>query len=278
MRKIKKIAIIGVGFMGGSLALGLRKKFPRVKIWGFARSQKSFQKLKRLGFLNRVERDLASLVSDSDLIVFGLPVKTICSYFKKIRPFLKKGAIVIDLGSTKKLIQASAKKSLPSAVNFVGCHPLAGSEKKGAEFSRANLYQNSVCLITASAKSKSAQEVKRLWKKLGCRVVFISAAEHDKVLSAISHLPHVLAFSLTKFIPERCLKFSTASFKDLTRISKSPASLWADIFSSNRKNIAKDLNAYIKVLKQYQNLLKKNDSQALFKLIEKANRKQERVQ
>lgn len=270
LRSIKKIAIIGVGFMGGSLALSLKEKLPRVKIWGFARSQKSFNKLKRLGLLDRVEKDLAKLVSDSDLVIFALPVKAICDSFKKASPFLKKGAVVIDLGSTKEMIAKSAKKNLPSSASFVGCHPLAGSEKSGAESSRMNLYQGSVCFITSSVKSKATKLIKSLWQRLGCRVVFISAKQHDELLALISHLPHLISFSLKKLVPDSRLRFSTASFKDLTRIANSPASVWADIFISNSKNIAKDLENYIKILKKYQALLNKSNRKSIVKLIGKA--------
>jgi len=274
MGKVKKISIIGVGFMGGSLALSLRKKFPRIKVWGFARSQKSYRKLARLGFLYRVEKDLGKLVRDSDIVILALPVKSIVDYFKKISPFLKKGAIVLDLGSTKQLIEKSAKKILPNSVSFVGCHPLAGSEKSGAEFSRDNLYQGSICLIASSSRSLAAKKVKAIWQKLGCRVVFISSGQHDKMLSSISHLPHIISFSLSNLVSEKYLKFSPASFKDLTRIANSPAYVWADIFLSNQGNVLKDLKGYFKVLKQFEKALKKSDKKTLLKLMEKANNKQ----
>ncbi|MCF7907973.1 MAG: prephenate dehydrogenase [Candidatus Omnitrophica bacterium] len=277
LKRVKKIAIIGVGFMGGSLALALKKKLPYAKIWGFARSQKSFNKLKRLSLLDRVEKDLAKLVVDSDLVVFALPVKVICSYFKKVSPFLKEGATVIDLGSTKQLVEKSAKMNLPRSIDFIACHPLAGSEKSGAEFSHENLYQGSVCLITSSPKAKAAKSVKNFWQKLGCRVVFISASQHDKVLSGISHLPHLISFSLSELISEDYLKFSTNSFKDLTRIANSPALVWADIFISNSDNIVRDLKGYIKILKKYQALLKKGDRELIVKLITKVNHKQKKI-
>ncbi|MBU2044733.1 MAG: prephenate dehydrogenase [Candidatus Omnitrophica bacterium] len=276
LAKVKKIAIIGVGLMGGSLALALKKKFPKLTVWGFARSQASYRKLKRLGFLDKVETDLAKLVSDSELIVFGLPVEAISVYLKKISPFLKKGTVIFDLGSTKSLIQSQAKKVLPSETVFVGCHPLAGSEKSGAEHSLSTLYAGSICFIT-SAKSKTTRTVKSLWESLGCRVIFIDPNSHDRILSAISHLPHLLSFSLADFVPKNYLEFATPSFKDLTRIANSPASVWADIFLANRKNILKDLEKYLKLLKQYREKLKHSDKTAIIKLIDKANLKQKRV-
>ena len=245
MSKIKKIGILGVGLMGGSLSLALRNKFPGVSIWGYARSQKSYDKLKRIKVLDRVERDLKNVVENADLVVLALPVEVIINYFRKIAPFLKKGAIVFDLGSSKGVIEKSIAKCLPKGVSFVGCHPLCGSEKSGAEFSKIDLYQEAVCLITSSPQSKATKRVKKIWEKLGSKVIFISPQRHDKFLSYLSHLPHLISFSLTKGFSKDRLKFTLQSFKDLTRISLSPASVWAEIFLSNKKNVLADLNKFI---------------------------------
>ncbi len=273
MNKVKKIAIIGVGFMGGSLALALRKKFPKISICGFARSQKSYKKLKKLKILNKVERDLAKLVSDADLVAMALPIEAITKCLVKISPWLKKSAIVFDLGSSKEKIQTQALKSLPKKVSFVGCHPLAGSQKAGAEFSRKDLYQGSLCLITSSPKALASKRIKALWESLGSKVLFVGPKRHDQILSLTSHLPHLISFSLTKTVPESYLKFSAGSLKDLTRISDSPAWLWTDIFLSNRKNILNDLQGFIKILKEYQKVLRAKDKNKIARLIKTANLK-----
>ena len=274
MSKIKKVAILGVGLMGGSLSLALRKKFPQSTVWGFARSQASYNKLKKIRVLNRVERDLKKVVENADLVVLALPVEVIISYFKKIAPFLKKGAIVFDLGSSKGVIEKSITKCLPKGVSFVGCHPLCGSEKSGAEFSRGDLYQGGVCLITSWPQSKATKKIKKIWEELGSKVIFISPQRHDRFLSYLSHLPHIISFSLTKGFPKDHLKFTPQSFKDLTRISISPASVWAEIFLSNKKNVLVDLNRFIKTLKKFESLIKKSDKDKIIDLIKKINTKQ----
>jgi prephenate dehydrogenase len=277
MKNIKKILIIGVGFMGGSLSLALRKKFPKVSVWGFARSNKSFRKLKKLKILNRVEENLAMATKDADIVILAAPVEAIVDYLKKISPWLKKGAIVFDLGSSKKKIQQAASRVLPKSSNFVGCHPLAGSQKSGPESSQAGLYKGSLCLVTSLPSKKATKTVKNLWEKLGSKVVFISPDLHDKILSSISHLPHLVSFSLTESIPETYLKLAPESLKDLTRISGSPAGVWTDIFLSNKKNILKDLGQFIKTLKRYEILLKKSSKPKIARLINKANAKQKRI-
>lgn len=274
MSKMKKIAILGVGLMGGSLSLALRKKFPGVSVWGYARSRRSYDKLRKLKILNRVERDLKNAVENADLVVLALPVGVIISYFKKITPFLKKGAIVFDLGSSKGVIEKGITECLPKGVSFVGCHPLCGSEKSGAEFSKRDLYQRGVCLITSSPQSKATKRIKKIWEKLGSKAIFISPQRHDKFLSYLSHLPHLISFSLTKGFPEDHLKFTLQSFKDLTRISLSPASVWAEIFLSNKKNVLADLNKFIKTLRKFESLIKENDEDKIIDLIKKINTKQ----
>ncbi|MDP8290420.1 MAG: prephenate dehydrogenase [Candidatus Susulua stagnicola] len=274
---IKKIGILGVGLMGGSLSLALRQKFPKISVWGYARSQKSYNKLKKIKILNRVERDLKNVVDGADLIVLALPIEVISDYFKRIVPFLKKGAVVFDLGSSKGVIEKNIEKHLPKGVGFVGCHPLCGSEKSGAEFSKKDLYQNEVCLITSSPKNKATKEVKKFWEEMGSKVVFISAKRHDKILSYLSHLPHLISFSLADGFPKDHPKFILQSFKDLTRISLSPASIWSEIFLSNKKNILGDLNRFIKSLKKFENLIKKNDKNKIIDLIKKINSKQKHL-
>ena len=273
MKTVKKIVILGVGFMGGSLGLAIRKKFPKISVWGYARSKKSYNKLKKLKILNRVELNLGKCLKNADMVVLALPVETIIAYFKKMAPILEKGAIVFDLGSSKKKITEAAKRYLPKEVDFVGCHPLSGSEKSGAEFSCSSLYRGSLCII--STHNKSTKIVANLWRKLGSRVVSLSPERHDKIISFISHLPHIISFSLTQAIPDSYLKFSTTSFKDLTRISGSPSSVWTDIFISNKSNILGDLDSFIKTLDKFKTLLKNKDKKGIASLIKKANSKQQ---
>jgi prephenate dehydrogenase len=210
------------------------------------------------------------------MVVLALPVGAIVDSFKKISPFLKKGAIVFDLGSSKVAIEKAARKYLPKNISFVGCHPLCGGEKAGAEFSNHNLYNSSLCLIVAS-KNKAAKTVENLWNSLGSKVMFMSPQRHDKILSSVSHLPHLISFSFADSIPKGHERFGSTSFKDLTRISASSAFIWADIFLSNKKNILSDLNRFTKALKKFEGLLKKQDKKSIVNLVTKINSKQERI-
>ncbi|MEI8348776.1 MAG: prephenate dehydrogenase [Candidatus Omnitrophota bacterium] len=276
MSAFKKIAILGVGFMGGSLALALKEAYPGVHIWGYARKKSSYQRLCRLKLLDRVERDIKDVVRDSDIIILSAPVYTIIEYCKVIAPFLKPGAIVIDLGSSKELIEKSARACLPHGTHFVGCHPLCGSDKSGAVYAQKNLYQGSLCLITSSKQALATRKVQLLWQRLGSYVVFIDARTHDKILSSVSHLTHLVAFSLIDFVPKDRLRFIPPSFKEVTRIANSPAAVWADIFLSNRKHVLSDLNRLMGVLRRFEMLIQKQDKRALCAFIEAINKKQKR--
>jgi len=273
LKSVKKIAIIGVGFMGGSLALAMKRKFANISIWGYARSQKSYNKLKKLKILDKATLNLEKCVLNADIVILALPVEAVIACLEEIAPLLRKNSIVFDLGSTKKLIEKAALSYLPKEVSFVGCHPLCGSEKSGAEFARWDTYKNSICLIASSAKEKAAKIIEQFWKKLGSKVIFMSSGSHDELLSSISHFPHLISFSLIQLTPDNYLKFCSGSFKDLTRISSSPASIWADIFFSNKKNLINDIDGFVKVLSKFKEFLEKGNKRDVFNLIKKANTK-----
>ncbi|UCD15674.1 MAG: prephenate dehydrogenase [Candidatus Omnitrophota bacterium] len=270
----KKVAIIGAGFMGGSLALDLREKFSNFVIWGYARSQSSYRRIKKSNVVDKVERDLNRVVGGADFVVLALPVFVIIDYLKRIAPLLKKGAIVFDLGSSKEFVERAAKKYMPKGAYFVGCHPLCGAEKGGVEFSSRGLYNGAHCIITASSGMKATKVVAGLWQELGTKVTYIRPQLHDKILSSVSHLPHLISFSITEFISKHYLKFSSRSLKDLTRISNSPSSVWTDIFLSNKANLRRDLQGFIKVLRKFDAAIKEGDRRKIINLIKKVNKKQ----
>jgi prephenate dehydrogenase len=277
MKSVKKIAILGVGFMGGSLALAVKRNFPGISVTGYARSNSTYKRLSKLNIVNKVEKDLGKAVCESDIVVLAAPIYSIIDYFKKIAPFLKQGVIVIDLGSTKELIEKKAFKHLPKNTHFVGCHPLCGSDKSGAQFSTPSLYRGAICLVSTSGDKKALQKVEALWKKLGCKVILVNAKTHDKILSSVSHLVHLISFSLTGFVPKAYLKFAATSFRDLTRVSNSPAAVWADILISNKNNVIQDSEKFIKILEKFKELIKKEKKEEIFKLITSINRKQKQI-
>lgn len=258
--------------MGGSLACALKKNFPGICVVGYARSMASYSKLIKLGILDKVERDLVKALEASDIIVLASPIYSIVQHLKQIAPYLKENAIVTDLGSSKDLIEKAALKYLPKKVAFVGCHPLCGSDKAGAEFFNPDIYKRAICLIT-TPQSKGVKVIKKMWCKLGSKVFFINAKTHDKMLSSTSHLIHLISFSLTEFVPRDYFKFSAVSLKDLTRISNSPANVWADIFISNKNNMLKDIDKFVKIIESFRQLIRKNKKSDIINYIKRINKK-----
>lgn len=253
--------------------MAVKEKFPGIRISGFARNQSSYERLKRFGFLDEVTKNLGDIVSENRLLVMSLPVYIIIDYFGKIAPFLNKNSVVMDLGSTKAEIHGAASGLFRPRGIFVGCHPLCGSEKKGAEHSRADLYSYADCIITSAQKNKNALLMKKFWEKLGARTYFMTPEKHDKILSSISHLPHVISFCLSLVTPTEHTGFRTKSFSDMGRISRSDAAVWRDILLSNRENVEGDINKLIGILREFRELITNGQADGLFRLIKKANLK-----
>ncbi|MCD6583578.1 MAG: prephenate dehydrogenase/arogenate dehydrogenase family protein [Candidatus Omnitrophica bacterium] len=268
----KKIGIIGVGLMGGSFSLAFKEKFPQVEIIGFARNINSLRKLKRLRIVDKATQDLKEVVKGSGLIVLALPIYLIIDYLKKIKPFITKNTIVIDLGSTKTDIHRAVKK-LSLENNFVGCHPLCGSEKSGAMYANRNLYKNSLCIITSNPKKSKVKKIKKLWESLEAKVYFLSPSYHDRVVSYLSHLPHIVSFSLAEVVPLSYCQFFPRSFLDMIRIATSSSHVWRDIFISNRKNIIESLDSFFRLLEEFKKAVANRDIKKVEKLIVRANKK-----
>jgi prephenate dehydrogenase len=275
LKKIKKVGIIGVGLMGGSLAVALRKSFKNFKVIGHARSDKTLRRLRKAKVLDRIERSDKKIAKEADILILATPVGIITNLLKKLAPYLKKGAIVFDLGSTKEEIEKVAKNNLSKGVSFVGCHPFCGSEKAGVEKAKEDLYQGSLCFITST--NKASYLIEKIWKRIGSRVVRISPCAHDNITSFISHLPHLICFSLVGAIPDKYLKFSSSGFADLTRIASSSGDLWADIFLSNKNQLLKHINKYNEISNKFKDAIIKEDKKELKRLIKKANKKRAKV-
>jgi len=267
-----RVGIIGVGLMGGSFSLAYKKRFPSSWIVGFARNKNSYRRLKRLKIVDEVTDDLKKLVRESELVVLALPVKKIEEYLLKIEPFVQKKTIVIDLGSTKKNIEEVAQ-GLSYSKNFVGCHPLCGSEKSGAEFATSDLYKNKICIITSSLRKDSTRKIRKMWHSLQTKTIFINPSLHDEMMAYLSHFPHLVSFSLVKVTPSRFFSFPLRSFAELTRTAKANIYLWSDIFLVNRNNLVKVIDQFIAILEKFKKNLKENDAEAVFKLLKEISKK-----
>ena len=272
MRQFRSVAIIGVGLVGGSLALALKKKKLVGEIIGVGRRRKNLSLAKKLGIIDRGSLD-AQILESADLVILATPVETVIKIAKRISPVLKKNCIVTDVGSTKEKIVQELDKLFP---NFLGAHPLAGSEKRGLKFAKADIFEGSLCILTPTGKTKprALREIKILWERLGARTVSLSPCAHDRITAFVSHLPHIAVFSLINSIPKKYLKFAASGLKDTTRIAASDEQLWADIFLSN-ENSLKVIDLFQDNLTGIKRAIKNRDRKSLVRILKNAKIKRE---
>lgn len=274
----KKIAIIGVGLLGGSIGLGVRKRNLAEEIIGIGRNESSLQKALKRGAVDEITMSI-SKVRDADLIIPATPVKSIPQIVKGLFPFAKKGAIINDVGSTKLEIVREIEKITPLGVHFVGGHPLAGSEKKGVEFADSDLFEGSICFLTPLKMEREGEAVKLLekfWRALGAKPAIISPQVHDFLVAGISHLPHLVAVSLVNAIlpmkleSKRLIEFAGQGWKDTTRISKGSPELWIDILSTNREEILRFIEKFDEEWDKIKNFLEEEKWEELKRALSRA--------
>jgi prephenate dehydrogenase len=275
MKKFRKVAIIGVGLIGGSIGLAIKRKKLARQVVGVARKNKTLRDALRIKAVDKVTRDIAQAVKGADLVILCQPIEAIITSFSKISPFLKGGAIVTDVGSCKEEIVKTAQKLLPRNVFFVGSHPLAGSEKKGALFASEKMFCDSLCILTPTppTNKKAFRIIRELWHRFGAKTFILKPSSHDRVVAFISHLPHMLAFSLINSIPAEYLKFSSTGLKDTTRIASSDSTVWKDICLFNSAQILKAINNFEIALKDLKRQISKKYSSGLMKAFSKAQKK-----
>ncbi|MBL8013834.1 MAG: prephenate dehydrogenase/arogenate dehydrogenase family protein [Candidatus Omnitrophica bacterium] len=276
----RKVTIVGVGLIGASIGMAMRKKNLAKEIVGVARKDATLEAAKEQGAIHSGTKNIKDALKDAELIILAAPVNAIIEAIPVVNAHGKRGAIVTDVGSTKALIVDQAQKNLHPSFLFVGSHPIAGSEKSGPQAGSADLFVNTTCVMTPTEKTNrlAKEKVKHFWTQLGAHVKFMPPAEHDEVFACISHLPHVMAYSLAKSIPEQYLSYTTQSLRDTTRIAGSDPKMWNDICVSNTKNILKALDEYAKVLGSIRKAIVDADQQGLTDTFTQAKAIRERLE
>lgn len=267
------MAIVGVGLIGGSIALSIKKMRLADKVIGVSRHKRSLAIARRIKAIDEGSQDI-NIIKDADLVILALPVSAILKSAPRILKIIKKGCVVTDVGSTKMVIVSKLERIFP---RYIGGHPLAGSEKRGIINADAEIFKDSLCVLTPTKKTdKEAQrKVGQLWRRIGARVIFLTPAYHDKILSFISHLPHLIAFSLIAAMPRKYLRFASSGLRDTTRIAASDAGLWRDIFLSNQKNMSKAIELFQKDLLNLKSAIEKKDARRLGRVLKQAKNKRD---
>jgi prephenate dehydrogenase len=241
MIRFNRVTIIGVGLIGGSIGLAIRKRRIADEIIGVFRRASTMRKALKKGAVDLGTRNIKEGVKDADLIIIASPVMSVPKLAVEAARHSKPGAIITDVGSTKNWIVGIIEDSLGagSPARFVGSHPMAGSEKAGVEFAKNDLLKGAPCIVTRTSNTDIAafKKIVKFWKALGARVREMSPMEHDRVVSMISHLPHIVAFSLAGSASSGEIACAAEGFWDTTRVASSDPELWSDIFLTNPKEI-----------------------------------------
>jgi prephenate dehydrogenase len=274
----KKVTLVGVGLLGGSLGLALRRRKLAGSVAGFVRRRASLRECEKVGAVDCATLDLSEAVRGSDLVVLCTPIAQMEPLTKQMLPFLKRGAIVTDVGSVKKSVVQNLSKLVATAgAHFVGSHPMAGSEKTGVAAARAELFIDAVCVVTPDRHSDrtAVRRVVGLWKSVGSRVLQMSPEAHDQLVSRSSHLPHVVAAQLANLVlgpgatKEQTLLCANG-FRDSTRIASSSPEMWRDIALANRDNLLGALDNFMAGLTTFKRILKNGDPAAVSRFFEQA--------
>lgn len=273
------ITIIGPGLIGGSIGLGLKKNRLVKTVFGIGHNQSSITKAIESGAIDKGSLEIGEGLSDSDAVIISTPVSIIPKIFEKIIPYLKADTIITDVGSVKGFIASEFERLISrSVINkkempiFIGGHPIAGSEKRGVEYARPDLFIGSLCVLTPT-NSDNEGRVKKLssmWESLGSNVAIMSPEEHDTILAITSHLPQLAAFGIANLIKDDYWRFSGGGLKDMTRIASSDPNLWLDICEQNRNNVIYAIESFIKELLQFHTALKTDNKAELLTRFKKA--------
>ncbi|MTB65199.1 prephenate dehydrogenase [Streptococcus sp. zg-86] len=278
----RTIYIVGLGLIGSSLALGIRRSHPDARIVGYNRGEQSRTIALEQGIVDEASDDFGQFVEEADVIFLCVPIQQTIQFIKELAQLpLKETVLVTDAGSTKEAIVAAAETYLSDRqVNFIGGHPMAGSHKSGAMAADVNLFENAYYILTPSAltQADAIPRLKDILSGLHARFVEIDAAEHDRVTSQISHFPHVLASSLMHQAGEYqeehpfTQQFAAGGFRDMTRIAESEPGMWTSILLTNKESIIERLAEFGERLKTVQEMIATGDKEAIWQFFDQGRR------
>lgn len=266
------VCIVGVGLLGGSLALALKQRRLASRIIGTDRLPALLGRGVERGLLDVAEPDLGKAVAAADVVVFCTPVDAIAAQVLSAAPECRPGTLLTDVGSTKRAIVAAVEGKLPPGIDFVGGHPLAGSEKSGPEYARLDLFEGRLVLLTPMATTSPAavEHARTFWLALGARVETIDPAEHDRALALTSHLPHLVASALAGVLPEAWRHLTATGFRDTTRLASSNPEMWRAIFMHNREHVLEAIDRFGTQFAALRSAIEGGDIAELERLLEES--------
>jgi len=263
--------LVGVGLLGGSLGLALKRRGLAGEVHGFVRRASSVAECLALGVVDRCSRNLAEAVADADLVVLCSPVGQMPELFREMSRHLPPECLVTDVGSVKSALVGEIEPLARAAgVRYVGSHPMAGAEKSGPAHARADLFDGAVCVVTPTSSSDPAavRAIRGVWEAVGSRVLQMTPALHDDLVARSSHLPHVVAAALSNYVlspmhPKEQSELCAGGFRDTTRIASGSPEMWRDIAVANRRHLSRVLGVFIEDLSEFRHALDSGDASTL---------------
>jgi len=275
VKELRQTTVIGLGLLGASISLAVLRSFSAMKVVGYTHRPSTRAKARELAVATEIVDQMSQSVSRADLVILATPICTFESIFGEIADALPSGCIVTDVGSTKVLPHRWAAKKLPGTVHYVGSHPIAGSEQRGVEFARDDLFDQAMCILTTTKKTnrEAVETLEDFWSKLGCLVQSMAPARHDRVFANVSHLPHITAAALINANSDADLKFAGKGFIDTSRIASGPANIWTDVLLTNAGNTVRGIDQVIAQLARLRTAIESKNAKEIEKLLEKARAK-----
>ena len=264
MSRWNTVAIFGVGLIGGSIGIALRQRELADEVIGIGRDAARLTKAVDLGALHRFTVDVADGVHRAEVVIVCTPVQLVPAHIQQVAQYCDSRAVITDAGSTKERLVASVEAQLPQA-NFVGSHPLAGSDRSGVQFSDADLFVNRTVVVTPTETTPAVatQTACELWQALGAHVISMTPAEHDQAVALTSHLPHIVASALAAETPDQYLRLVAGGWLDTTRVAAGDAELWKQILATNQTNIVTALRSFRARLEHFETALVEQDHESL---------------
>jgi len=275
MQHLRKVAVIGLGLLGGSVCLAVSRAISGVRTAGFSHRPSTRTRARRLKVADAVFDNIRECVADAEIVIVATPVCTFEEVFREIAGSVKAGCIVTDVGSTKLMPHRWAAKCLPKGVHYVGSHPIAGSEQRGVDFARDDMFYKALCILTTDKRTnqKALRALREFWSALGCYVKVMSPVEHDRIFANVSHLPHLTAAAIVNASNADELKFAGKGFMDSSRIASGPPNIWADVLLTNKGNIIKGIDRLTGELTKLKKAIRAGDRKKIEKLLEAARTK-----
>lgn len=275
--EIQHVTIVGVGLLGGSIGLALKAAYPSVRIAGVGRRMAALEEARQCGAIDTVHLDVGEAVGQSDLAILATPVGAFEAHLRAIKPLLKAGAWVTDVGSTKAQVVALARRVLGAGSPFIGSHPMAGSERKGVRYASARLLAGATCVITpvAATPPALATRARRLWETLGMKVIEMTPRAHDQAVARVSHLPHILAGLLMLLPRDADLALAATGLRDTTRLAGGDSEMWRDILLSNRTEILAAMDTFGRSMQKLRALIEQSDAAGIERLLVVAKKRRD---